>query len=989
MAYFIVIGTDNNVQKVVDEIRESHLQHNVVTSGCVVNQDASLYYHWDVFNAKGDKQGEGGKPSISLRDALTNQIAQFKTLLPNGAIPNVFLIGGCDTEEDANRIKYVYDSLCEIGGATLSGLSIDLVLMGYNLSLPDDVTLAPNWKNLRSVVGIENGRFPADVLYINNMDYDGAATNVNAQLLGRFLSHWAKMVSGGDINPKQTVLTNHYAIGMAERQYNFEDLVPFFKLAAEERILDRALHDAPALPTQKMLEEKYYKFIDLGKPWIDGLCSIRDEWKNYCTHQYDYNKNVNSQSYSLSKHQQQLALYINGWLKLYCKHQKQELEEINRQINSVELELSGLQSQLPEQFFINPDTGEKVESDEYKSQNEKISSKERDLERLKQNRIGCENNIKQNSFADADIISSDVATGLLTENQRQTYEEHLASEKALLDYIQTDRAVDIINETISRSVSEGEIFPSFPADVIDNVGRLTPLTISTQNLSNAKNHERTVGVPKSPQENSSGCLGLGWIMRFFRREKQTEHIADHTISDNGTDVADNGSPDIVDEKLLKEQAVSAIREFRRVKEVLSWWNDLDTSVKTKEERQHQCLKEMDGVIQFEGTPHEKRVGGFVVPFHRKSISLIDMEKVRIYRDRDECYLRQIEKLKQRNFDATMPDESRQTMQQLIKHQVIDAVRGLWHTLHWDGKNPFCNELFTDADIHNFIEDAENGTHKQSKPFVEYVRLNTNNITQNINYLFYFSHPQIERQPNVFRNKYQIGGGSLTPVYLSDFTNALCEVHVMDVTDHIDNLANFKPRTEATLHPSRINYAEHVHEIVGLANTVEDKAKAIYHWLCDNIAYDTTYQIHDADRCWETKRGVCQAYCELFVHLAKAVGVTADIVIGKSKEQNGKVSDKDHSWIFVYTHGYDGIFIDPTWGAGYVNDGVFTPSPNDKWFDVDPNWLIFTHYADDSEWNDKASTIVSYEQFEKLPFYEPQDQCGKNELYEHIARMNKM
>lgn len=986
MAYFVVIGTDNTVKTVVDEIKESHLQHNVVTSGCIVNKDNSLYYQWDIYNASGEKKQDGESNSISLRDALTNQIAQLNALLPNGSAPNVFIIGSCHTEEDVERLKFVYKSLCEIGGATLNQPSVEIVLLGYKLDNPTDVTKGPHWKTLRKFQGIENGKFFTNVLYINNVDYDDAATNVDAKLLGRFLSHWAKMVCSGGINPLHTVNSRHYAIGLAERQYNFEDLTPFFKLAAEERILDRALHDTPAPPTQEMLEKKYYKFIDLSKPWIDGICSIRDEWKDYCTHQFDYGKNAGEQPYSLSKHQQLLALYINGWLKLYCQHQRQELAQINTQINSIELELSGLQSQLPEQFVLDPDTGENIESDEYKLQKAKISSKERELERLKQKRISCENNIKQNSFADADIISNDVATGLLTENQRQKYDEHIASEKALLDYILTDRAVDVINETISLSVSEGDIPPSFPTEVIDNVGRLTPLMTSTQNLSTANSSEGTPEVPNLPQENRPGCLGLGWIKRLFHRENQTEHIAENSISDFHSDVVDDEGSEAADEKLLKEQAVSAIREFRRVKEVFTWWDELDTSVKTKEERQRQCLQEMDGVIQYEGTPQEKRVEGFVVPFHRKSISLIDMEKVRKYRDNNEYFLSQIEKLKQRYFDAATPEENRQTMQQLIKHQVIDAVRGMWHTLHWDGTNPFCNELLTDDDIHTFIEDSENGTQKQSKPFVSYAKLNTKGINQSINHLFYFSHPKIEKQPNTFRDTYHVSEGTLTPVYLENFTNSLCEVQVLDVNYYVDNLEDFMPRTEAVLNDSAIDYRQYVREIVGVVTTPKEKAKAIYDWLCNNIAYDTTLLTHDADTCWKTKRGVCQAYCELFVHLSKAVGLTADIIIGKSKEQTGKVSGEEHSWIFVYTHGYDGIFIDPTWGAGYVNDGVFTASPNDKWFGVDPDWLIFTHYANEEEWNEKASTKLSLEQFEKIPFIEPQEQAGREKLFEEFSRL---
>ncbi len=50
MAYFVVIGTCNEIQCVVDEIKEAHLQHNVVTSGCIHIKDDSLFYKWDVYN---------------------------------------------------------------------------------------------------------------------------------------------------------------------------------------------------------------------------------------------------------------------------------------------------------------------------------------------------------------------------------------------------------------------------------------------------------------------------------------------------------------------------------------------------------------------------------------------------------------------------------------------------------------------------------------------------------------------------------------------------------------------------------------------------------------------------------------------------------------------------------------------------------------------------------------------------------------------------
>ncbi len=126
----------------------------------------------------------------------------------------------------------------------------------------------------------------------------------------------------------------------------------------------------------------------------------------------------------------------------------------------------------------------------------------------------------------------------------------------------------------------------------------------------------------------------------------------------------------------------------------------------------------------------------------------------------------------------------------------------------------------------------------------------------------------------------------------------------------------------------------------------ERIRAIYEWECDNISYDTTYSIYTADSCYNERRGVCQAYCEMFYYLAAAVGIKAEIVNGISKDHTGIISNRGHVWIFAYTSEDRGILLDPTWGAGYVKDSVFTRrSDHSEWFDVDPEWMILTHFPD--------------------------------------------
>lgn len=150
----------------------------------------------------------------------------------------------------------------------------------------------------------------------------------------------------------------------------------------------------------------------------------------------------------------------------------------------------------------------------------------------------------------------------------------------------------------------------------------------------------------------------------------------------------------------------------------------------------------------------------------------------------------------------------------------------------------------------------------------------------------------------------------------------------------------------------------------------DKAYAIYRWLCDNIAYDTSYTIYDADTAYEQKRGVCQAYSEMFYRLGEALGIKVDIISGKSKDNEGKISDKGHAWVFVRTDGNAGILVDPTWGAGSVKNGKFTRSEDDDtWFHVDPAWMIFTHFPEEEAYQ-LLGNKIDYSTFASLPPFYP-------------------
>jgi len=152
----------------------------------------------------------------------------------------------------------------------------------------------------------------------------------------------------------------------------------------------------------------------------------------------------------------------------------------------------------------------------------------------------------------------------------------------------------------------------------------------------------------------------------------------------------------------------------------------------------------------------------------------------------------------------------------------------------------------------------------------------------------------------------------------------------------------------------ITLSKATYDFEGLANQITvdyadnlQKVAAIYKWICDSIAYDTSFRVRTADECIRTRRGVCQAYCEVFYQLAQAVGIKVEIINGLSKNSLGEVERRGHAWLFAYTSEDRGIIVDPTWGAGSVIDDVFVRSKNCwLWFNVDPEWLIFSHWPRD-------------------------------------------
>lgn len=153
-------------------------------------------------------------------------------------------------------------------------------------------------------------------------------------------------------------------------------------------------------------------------------------------------------------------------------------------------------------------------------------------------------------------------------------------------------------------------------------------------------------------------------------------------------------------------------------------------------------------------------------------------------------------------------------------------------------------------------------------------------------------------------------------------------------------------------------------------TEREKARVIFTWLALNIRYDIVQaqnppgvRLHgrtqaeidqqelvwrekEAEKALRLKRGICGDYSHLFNMMAKAAGLEAVVVSGTCRKLSGAGSS--HAWNAVKIDGQWRL-IDATWGAGYVENGLFVREFLPGFFDAPPALFSLNHLPDDARW----------------------------------------
>ena len=164
-------------------------------------------------------------------------------------------------------------------------------------------------------------------------------------------------------------------------------------------------------------------------------------------------------------------------------------------------------------------------------------------------------------------------------------------------------------------------------------------------------------------------------------------------------------------------------------------------------------------------------------------------------------------------------------------------------------------------------------------------------------------------------------------------------------------------------------------------TQSDKIRAVFYWTTSNISYDVPgmYDVNFNEtvpekiaKTLKTKKGVCIHYAVVFNALSQKIGLESYIIEGYTK-QNGRISNLAHAWTAVKIDKKWFVF-DPTWGAGYVNNGKFSKKINNSYFKVTPAAIIASHIPFDYLWQFSNYPITNGE------FYEGKIQINKTKKF---------
>ena len=169
----------------------------------------------------------------------------------------------------------------------------------------------------------------------------------------------------------------------------------------------------------------------------------------------------------------------------------------------------------------------------------------------------------------------------------------------------------------------------------------------------------------------------------------------------------------------------------------------------------------------------------------------------------------------------------------------------------------------------------------------------------------------------------------------------------------------------------------IHVIEKKFSKEEEKVRAIYFWVTDNIAYDMDglyrgKMISTKEEALLKKRCVCSGYADILDYSFSKMGLESAVVTGIARTLNAKMEWDVNSW--MNGHAWNAVrvegswrLIDATWASGYAYFDVFKKKRNDGYFFTSPHMFLLDHFPSIAKWQLMGDSAISKKQFYDQPF----------------------
>lgn len=169
-------------------------------------------------------------------------------------------------------------------------------------------------------------------------------------------------------------------------------------------------------------------------------------------------------------------------------------------------------------------------------------------------------------------------------------------------------------------------------------------------------------------------------------------------------------------------------------------------------------------------------------------------------------------------------------------------------------------------------------------------------------------------------------------------------------------------------------------LVEPAQNDAEKARAIFRWMTDRIAFDTDAYITEhhghlqPEMVLRNRRALCQGSSALFEALATRAGLECVTIAGYAKGAGFFDEEVDppqtrfrpnHTWNAVKANGRWQL-VDVTRGSGYIKAKRFRKQFQEQYFFTPPAHLVRTHLPSDPAWQ-LLPMPITLPQFDALPY----------------------